>query len=323
MCRLTARLKPNFTQTFKNQRVMDKLTIDYQKKFQSRLIYDELVFESIDTKVKLHEETKKNPLSSAAACLNVLGSMVNDPDELRHFLNQFDLEIETLYKFSTDSIIGGRKYSDKGYVIFEWVGPQKSPINEKGGGRGFNRTSVDAYVLAKINGKITQLLIEWKFTEGKSRPISLERFGGYKGIERLRRYSDILAPLRGKYEFPFKFADDKGLGLYDFSADHLYQLLRMTLLAKMTTPIQIGDVNVEDYRVVHLSHSQNSEIEVLHDKYVQSSPGLKKYAGRRLYSVWNAILSEYEKDRFKYGHWDLAVKNILNKDLREYLTLRY
>ena len=33
-------------------------------------------------------------LSSAAACINVLGSMMHDPDELKNFLNQFDLEIE-------------------------------------------------------------------------------------------------------------------------------------------------------------------------------------------------------------------------------------
>ena len=302
---------------------MDKLSYKFQKQFQSRLIYDESIFEDIDPKVKLHDETKKNPLSSAAACLNVLGSMRNDPDELKLFLNQFDLEIETLYSFPTNADVNGITYHDKGYVIFEWVGPQKSPINEKGGGRGFNRTSVDAYVLAKIDGKITQLLIEWKFTEGKSRPIALERFGGYKGIERLRRYSDILVLLRGENEFPFKFTDDKGLGLFDFSADHLYQLLRKILLAKMTTHIQVGSVRVQDYRIVHLSHSQNTEIEILHDKYLQSSPGLKKYAGRELYFVWSDILSEYEKERFKYGYWNLAIKNILNEDLKKYLSSRY
>ena len=79
-----------------------------------------------------------------------------------------------LYKFPTNCNVGGRTYSDRGHVVFEWVGPQKSPINERGGGRGYLRTSIDAYVIAKINGKIMQLLIEWKFTEGKSRAIALE-----------------------------------------------------------------------------------------------------------------------------------------------------
>ncbi len=208
-------------------------------------------------------------------------------------------------------------------MIFEWVGPQTSPINEKGGGRGFNRTSVDAFVIAKIHGKITQLLIEWKFTEGKSRPLTLEKFSGLRGIERLKRYSDILVNFRGQVEFPFQFELEKGIGLYDFSPDHLYQLLRMILLAKKTTPIQIENIKVEDYRIVHLSHSANNEIEILHDKYLQYSPGLKKYAGKKLYDVWNEILSPYEMEKFKYGHWDDAIKNIKDNELRTYLTNRY
>ncbi len=302
---------------------MDRLTKDFQSKFQDHCIFDKTVFENIDPKVKLHDETKKNPLSSAAACLNVLGSIMHQPGELMNFLNHFGLEIEKLYEFPTNSNVGERIYADKGYVIFEWVGPQKSPINEKGGGRGFQRTSVDAYVIAKIKGKITQLLIEWKFTEGLSRPLALEKFSGLKGLERLNRYSSILLPFRKKDDFPFNFTEEKGLGLSDFSADHLYQLLRMTLLAKMTTPIQIGDFRVEDYRIVHLSHSMNKEIEILHEKYVEFSPGLKKYAGKKLYEVWNEILSPYERERFKCGHWDEAIKDIKDEKLREYLTKRY
>jgi len=302
---------------------MDKLTIEYQNQFKDRLIYDHSVFENIDPKVKLHEETKGNPLSSAAACLNVLGSLIHQPDELISFLNQFGLNIEMLYEFPSNCNIGERIYTDKGYVIFEWVGPQKSPINEKGGGRGNYRTSIDAFVIAKIKGKITQLLIEWKFTEGKSRELTLERFSGNKGLERLNRYSSVLVPLRGKNEFPFQFKEEKGIGLYDFSVDHLYQLLRMTLLAKMTTPINIGNFKIEDYRIVHLSHSMNQEIEILHGRYLQSSPGLKIHAGKKLYDVWNEILSPYEKEKFKYGHWDDAIKYIKDIDLRTYLTDRY
>jgi hypothetical protein len=303
--------------------MIDKLTINFQNQFKDKLIYDSNVFDNIDKNVKLHDETKIHPLSSAQACINVLGSMMNNPDELICFLNHFDLEIEELIEFPTNCIVDGRRYNDKGYVVFEWVGPQISPINEKGGGRGNYRTSIDAFVLARINGKTTQLLIEWKFTEGKSRALELENFAGLKGIERLNRYAKVLVPMRGKDIFPFQFSDKKGLGLYDFSADHLYQLLRMILLAKMTTPIQIGHLTVEDYRVVHLSHSQNIETKILHDKYLQSSPGLKKYAGKDLYDVWKAILSPIEKEKFKAGYWDLAIKAIEDEKLREYLEKRY
>ena len=302
---------------------MDKLTFEHQNQFKDRLIYDPTVFECIDPHVNLHEETKGNPLSSAAACLNVLGSLMHQPEELKNFFNQFGLEIETIYPFPSNCNVEGRNYSDSGYVIFEWVGPKESPINEGFGARGKYITSIDAFVIAKIEGKITQLLIEWKFTEGKSRALTLDRFSGTKGIERLSRYSRILTKLRNKKEFPFNFSEEGGLGLFDFSADHLYQLLRMTLLAKTTTPIVIGDINVEDYRIVHLSHSANNEIEILHDKYLQSSPGLKKYAGKKLYDVWNEILSPYEREKFKYGHWADAIKNIKDNELRTYLNTRY
>ncbi len=303
--------------------MIDKLTVNFQNQFKDKLIYDSTVFDNIDENVKLHEETKGNPLSSAAACINVLGSMMNNPDELIYFLNHFNLEIEELIEFPSNCIVGGRQYNDKGYVVFEWVGPQISPINEKGGGRGNYRTSVDAFIIAKIKGKITQLLIEWKFTEGKSRPLALERFAGNKGLERLNRYANILVTMRGKSDFPFNFSEEKGLGLYDLSADHLYQLLRMTLLAKQTTPLEIGGLKIEDYRIVHMSHSQNNEIEVLHSKYLESSPGLKKYAGMKMYDVWHEILSPYDKEKFKFGHWDMIIGNIMNVKLRDYLKKRY
>jgi len=302
---------------------MDKLSLDYQKRFGDKLIFDQGVFENIDSQAKLHGETKDNPLSSAASCLNVLGSLMNEPEELKSFLNHFNLDIETIIKFPSNSDVGGRIYKDKGYVVFEWIGPKKSPINEEGGGRGQNRTSIDAYVIAKIKGKITQLLIEWKFTEGKSRPLALERFSGNKGLERLKRYSTVLVPLRRKEEFPFNFNEESGIGLYDFSVDHLYQLLRMTLLAKTTTPINIGTVKIQDYRIVHLSHSMNNDIEILHEKYLFASPGLKKYSGKRLYDVWNEILTPLERKRFRSGHWDDAIKDITSEPLRKYLKKRY
>lgn len=302
---------------------MDKLGLDYQKRFNEKLIFDQCIFEDIGPQAKLHKETKDNPLSSAASCLNVLGSLMNEPEELKRFLNHFNLDIETIIEFPSNCDVGGQIYKDKGYVVFEWIGPKESPINEKGGGRGQNRTSVDAFVIAEIQGKITQILIEWKFTEGKSRPLVFGRFSGNKGLERLRRYSGVLVPLRHKEIFPFNFDEESGIGLYDFSVDHLYQLLRMTLLAKTTTPIQIGDIKIEDYRVVHLSHSENEQIEILHDKYLISSPGLQKYSGWKLYEFWSTILSTYEKNRFCGGHWNTVLESIKDDRLRDYLIERY
>lgn len=309
---------------------MNKLTMEFQKQFATNLIFDPSVLERIDPSVKLHDETIRHPLSSSAACLNVIGSMANKPGELIKFLGSFGLEIEELLEFPSPVSFGDRLYRDKGYAVFEWIGPLKSPINEPGGGRGQNRTSIDAFVLGKIDGKITQILIEWKFTEGLSRPLVLGRFCGKKGVERLRRYSPILAELRRQDDFPFDFDDEYGLsdprsllGIYDFSPDHLYQLLRMTLLAKKTIGTNLGRYTLQDYRIVHLTHSQNNKINTLQPEYLKLSPGLQRFSGRQLHEVWKELLSPRDKEKFISGFWDKAIGMIENNKLRDYLSERY
>ena len=124
----------------------------------------------IDPKVKLHNETLRHPLSSSASCINVLGSMINEPEELKDYLNNFGLNITRLIQFPTGANVGGEIYNDKGYIVFEWIGPKISPINEIGGGRGFQRTSIDAFVIAEIEGKITSFLLS-----GNSLKVSPDR----------------------------------------------------------------------------------------------------------------------------------------------------
>ncbi|MBD3233299.1 MAG: hypothetical protein GF315_06200 [candidate division Zixibacteria bacterium] len=302
---------------------MDKLCIEYQRKFLDNLIYDHSVFANIDPCVKLHREVNNHPLSSAASCLNVIGSLASNPSQLRDFLNMFGLNVDEIYEFPYGANVGGRTYKDKGYAIFEWIGPQDSPINEKGGGRGYNRTSIDAFIIAKIDGRITQVLIEWKYTEGKSSPLALGKFSGYRGLERLRRYSSVLHQWRNTDLFPFNFKDEGGIGLYDFSVDHLYQLLRITLLAKTTIDINIGHLKIEDYRIVHLSHSLNNETKALRKEHLKFSPGLQQYLDEKLYDVWKNVLSTREKNKFIGGYWDSNLHEIKDDMLRDYLTKRY
>jgi hypothetical protein len=313
-----------------DQTSMNKLSMEYQKQFASKLIFNPSVFERIDPAVKLHDETKRHPLSSSAACLNVIGSLSDTPDGLTKFLNSFGLEIDELLEFPSPVSFGDRMYHDTGYAVFEWVGPHKSPINESTGGRGQNRTSIDAFAVGKIHGKTTQILIEWKFTEGLSRPLTLGKFCGTMGIERLKRYSPILIDLKKRGEFPFDFDDEYGksdpksmLGLYDLSPDHLYQLLRMTLLAKTTTGMKLGEYTLEDYRIVHLAHSQNDRINTLHPEYLTLSPGLKRFSGQPLHEVWKALLSPRDREKFFSGHWDQAIHTIERNELRNYLEERY
>ena len=132
---------------------MDKLSMEFQEQFDGNLIFAPSVLDDIDPAARLHEETLRHPLSSSAACLNVLGSLAGDSRALITFLRFFGLEVENLYEFPSPISVGGRTYRDKGYVVFEWVGPRRSPINERAGGRGHNRTSVDAFLLGKVDGK--------------------------------------------------------------------------------------------------------------------------------------------------------------------------
>ena len=113
------------------------------------------------------------------------------------------------------------------------------------------------------------------------------------------------------------------LGLYDLSPDHFYQLLRMTLLARMTTGMKLGGRALEDYRIVHLTHSQNDWINVLHPRYLEYSPGLRQFCGKALHEVWRSLLSAKEKEKFVCGHWDKSIGILRDSELRVYLTERY
>jgi hypothetical protein len=301
---------------------VDKLSFEYQKQFSDKLIFDMSVLDCVDPTAKLHDEALRHPLSSAGACLNVLGSLGTDKEAMKAFLNSLGLGITTIFDFPTGADVGGQIYNDRGCVVFEWIGPRESPINERGGGRGLNKTSIDAYVIAEIEGKVTQLLIEWKFTEGASRPIALNKFAGLRGIERVRRYSSILAEMRGA-DFPLAFTEEGGLSIQDFSTDHLYQLLRMTLLARRTTPLDIGPIHIEDYRVVHLSHSGNQKINIIQSEYAKFCPGLQGTVGKNFHEVWATLLAPDERGKFIAGYWDHGLSSITNAELRDYLQTRY
>lgn len=277
----------------------------------------------IDPEVQLHKELM-NVRSSAAACINTIGNIAKNKKDLMFFLNSFNLGVEDIISFPKGVTIGNLVYNDSGNVIFEWIGPKKSPILEGRGKRGQYRTSVDAYILGVINSKVTQLLIEWKFTETYNGKDQLQKFAGVSGNERLRRYSICLASLRKRNDFPFKM-DEVPFGLYDLGYEPLFQLLRMTLLAKLTTPLAFGDMfTIEDYRVIHLSHSQNHGLNVLSQNHLSYLPGLKEYAGGKLHEVWKEnILSDPEATKFYSGYWDKALGNISSGELKEYLQERY
>ena len=288
-------------------------------------IYNNSVLYDISESVHLHSELN-NPKSSAAACINVLGNLKYDKNNLREFLNSFDLNIEEILDFPKGVDIGGEIYDDVGPVIFEWIGPKSSPINEIGGTRGQRRTSVDAFLIVKIDGMNTQILIEWKYTESYNGE-HLRKFSGIEGNERLRRYSSVLAELRKRKDIPFRLDNEKyknSIGLYYFGYEPFYQLMRFTLLAKMTTPIQIGEYKIEDYRIVHLTHSKDDNLNILSDNHIQYTPSIDISKENSLHKIWkNQLLIEKESQKFKYGFWDKSLNLIKDVNLKTYLIENY
>lgn len=274
--------------------------------------------EHVSKKVKLHGAITST-LSSAAACLNVLGNLNANNIDLKNYLNSFGLGIQEILPFPKGVNVKDEIYDDKGPVVFEWIGPKQSPLYENSGGRGHNRTSVDAYVLALIENKVTQIFIEWKFDESYS---GKSKFIGDQGIERLRRYSLVLSNMRKNN--PFNINDKSQLGLYDLGYEPFYQLLRITLLARTTTPIEINDYQVEDYRILHLTHSHNKKLDVFGEKHTINTPGLRNDVGKQLHDVWaNTILSPVERSRFRSGYWDKGLVRLTDGPLKQYLIERY
>lgn len=300
---------------------MNKLKDDFQKEYSKKQFVYENILKGISTNVKFHNALM-NVRSSAAACLNVLVYLNHNPNDIIPFFNQIGLNIQKVIDFPQNVVYEGERYDDEGPIVFEWIGPKKSPINEKGGSRGQSRTSIDAYMLAEVNGKITQLFIEWKFTEIYNSVSYTHKFGGKKGIERLRRYSDILAKLR-KGNFPFKFNEEDKIGLSDFSYEPFYQLLRMTLLAKMTTPINLNSLRIDDYKIIHLAHSENKKLNFLSKTHLKYSPGLKRFIDNSLHDTWIELLDDQEKEHHVMEFWNKALNVLSTNEDKEYLVQRY
>lgn len=278
----------------------------------------------ISAKANLHGELHASN-SSAAACLNVLHYLNNSQADLIPFFRAVGLNITKVIPFPTGVSYAGEEYDDAGPIVFEWVGPKKSPLNESVGARGKMKTSIDAYFLAEVDHKLTQIFIEWKFTEKYS---NTHVFSGAQGLERMKRYAPILQTLIRDQNCPVLIGEgDRPLGLADFSYYPFYQMLRNTLLAKVTTPVEFknGDetLRVEDYRYVHLSHSQNDDLNKLDPKHLQHAAGMLKYLQPTLHDTWMNILTDSERPKHIMGYWDQAINAIASSPEKDYLLKRY
>ena len=116
-----------------------------------------------------------------------------------------------------------------------------------------------------------------------------------------------------------------GFGLHDLGYEPYYQLLRMTLLAKVTTPFEFDNgLRIEDYRIIHISHSQNERLNTLSKRHLSNSPGLRQHSGKSLHEVWkDVVLTENEVVKFHCGYWNEAIAVISEGELKKYLIQRY
>ncbi len=302
----------------------NKLSIDCQRRWADRQFFDcSILVDDIDLEhVTLHGEVE-NPMSSQASCLNVMGYLNRHPDDIKSFFSNFSIDIAKVIDFPTGVDVGGEIYNDKGPIVFEWIGPRRSPIHERGGSRGRLRTSIDAYLLAIVSNRVTQLLVEWKFSENYNSEGYAHKFAGIQGNERLRRYSSVIATLRKENKVPLNFSGE--FGLYDLGYEPYFQLLRMTLLAKMTMHLRLGeDLQIEDYRIIHLVHSANDSLKSLNTGNIKYSPGLKRFVRRKLHDIWrNEILTPTEGEHFVSGYWDKVIPRLSESGYKDYLIERY
>jgi tRNA A22 N-methylase len=84
----------------------------------------------------------------------------------------------------------------------------------------------------------------------------------------------------------------------------------MTLLAKRTTPLSLtNEINIEDYRILHLTHSKNIELNRLCQNHIKYSPGLLAFKDEEIHAVWkDQILTLEEAEKFAWGYWDEEMK---------------
>ncbi len=294
----------------------------HQNKWADKQFYLPDIVNQLETwGISSHSEVD-NVMSSQAACLNVFSGL-QDENLLRQFLGLAGLKIDQILPFPSGTSFDGIQYPDTGPVVFEWIGPRISPINEgQAGGRGKLRTSIDAFCFAEIDGKVTQILIEWKFTESYGSSLdTLSKFIGGQGVERLFRYSSVLRDLRLKkkkvVEFPFTFIEPNAKwGLGDLGYEPLYQLLRMHLLAITTLGMKFGDYQIDDYRIIHLSHSANDPLNILQPDHLEFAPGLRQsgLSGSSLHNSWSNLLTPTHRERFVGAYWD----EILNEFAANY-----
>lgn len=207
-------------------------------------------------------------LSSQVCCLNVLAPLARRPELLARVVYRA-LGVPEPEMMPVETEPDGQAL----YVGFEWTGRSNYLSEWPPGGtatRGANATSADAVLRFRSGGRVTTVLVEWKYTESYGAP--LDPVGN---PTRLRRYTGkAFAP-----DGPVRA--DLGLGIADFFWEPFYQLLRQQMLAwRMQEAREDGADHV---MVLHVSPRQNTKLHRV------TAPALKRFGGAA-FAAFRAVL---------------------------------
>jgi len=201
-------------------------------------------------------------LDSQVQCVNTLLSLAAQPDLGLAFARTVEPQAHELVEVEDGSV-----------VAFEWIGA-RDYLGERRGrpaARGRFTTSIDAFLVARrVDGGLTGIIVEWKFTESYDRPV---RFRGPGGTDRREVY-------RAMYEAPGgPFRTRPPIEAY-FHEPH-YQLLRLVLLAQGM--VEAGELGMDRAVVVHaVPHGNRTLLETVPD-------GLS-HLGSTVPEVWGELV---------------------------------
>ncbi|MDR0438179.1 MAG: hypothetical protein LBH22_07765 [Bacteroidales bacterium] len=251
-------------------------------------------------------------LSSQIACINHLFAIKNDKDTVLEVLQKITKKpFEKVLPIECDEY--------PAYISFEVV-TDKDYLNESKDNqpltRGSNCTSIDAFILAKLNGKKWLIPIEWKYTEHygdtKSADKSIESTTKRPnaGKERLNRYKNLISNSK---QLKLK-KDDYTSSVYFF--EPFYQLMRQTLWAEQLIDNEKDErIKADDFLHIHVIPKENDEL--LEKNY--------KHFGKNMLQTWQNCLTDKSKyqivDPFEIV--EIIKQNRNYTPLAEYLTQRY
>ena len=239
-------------------------------------------------------------LSSQVSCLNHLFFIRKNRTVVLSVLNSIGRSRGYVFD---DVVEVEHDDGESAYIAFEAV-CDGDLINEGiSKTRGEYCTSIDALAIGLMKGKRWLIPIEWKFTETYENESDYSM--GTKGIERKRRYNDLITQ-SGSLNESFRN------WMY---IEPFYQLMRQTLWAEqMVAHKDTEHLKADDYLHIHVIPDENKE---LLSEY--------RFSTLNLEDTWNKCLTDEGRKHYLRTDNQVIIDTIMVNypELGTYLNLRY